>query len=87
MGTLYVGVTSDLVKRAWQHRQGLGSGFTARHGVHKLVFFEQHTTMEAAITREKQIKWWRRAWKVELIEAINPEWKDLWSVILGMEAM
>ena len=85
MGTLYVGVTSDLVKRAGQHRQGWGSGFTARHAVHKLVFFEQHATMQAAITREKQIKWWRRAWKVELIEASNPQWKDLWPVILGME--
>jgi putative endonuclease len=85
-GTLYVGVTSDLIKRAWQHRNEMADGFTARYGVHKLVFFELHSTMEAAITREKQLKWWRRAWKVELIEAENPGWKDLWPVILGVDA-
>ncbi|WP_157272173.1 GIY-YIG nuclease family protein [Azohydromonas aeria] len=83
MGTLYVGVTSDLIQRAWHHRQKLVDGFASRYGVRRLVYYEQHATMGAAITREKQIKWWRRAWKIELIETSNPEWKDLWPSILG----
>jgi len=77
-GTLYVGVTSDLVKRAWQHRNEVVDGFTEEYGVHLLVWFEQHETMESAILREKQIKKWKRKWKLELIEASNPYWKDLW---------
>ncbi len=80
-GTLYVGVTSDLPGRIWQHKQGEVSGFTKQHGIHKLVWFEPHETMEAAITREKQIKEWKRAWKLELIEADNPEWCDLYEEI------
>lgn len=82
-GTLYIGVTSDLVQRMHQHRSGLVEGFTARYGVHRLVWFEQHATMETAITREKQLKKWRREWKVDLIERDNPLWKDLWPGILA----
>jgi putative endonuclease len=77
-GTLYVGVTSDLVRRVWLHRQNLPEGFTSRYGVHRLVFFEMHVAMDEAIKREKQLKWWSRAWKVRLIEEHNPDWKDLW---------
>jgi putative endonuclease len=77
-GTLYVGVTSDLVKRVWQHREGVVRGFTARYAVHRLVWFEQHGTMLSAIAREKAIKAWRRTWKIQLIEATNPEWEDLY---------
>ena len=82
-GTLYVGVTSDLVKRVWQHRQDLVDGFCKRYGVHTLVYFEQHEDMIQAITREKQIKKWDRAWKVRQIEKTNPEWRDLWDEIVG----
>lgn len=75
--TIYTGVTSDLVKRAWQHREGVG-GFTTRYNCKLLVWFEQHSTMEHAILREKQIKAGSRAKKVALIEAENPLWRDLW---------
>ncbi len=76
-GTLYVGVTSDLMRRVWQHRSGAVESFTRQHGVHLLVHAEFHDTMEHAIRREKQIKHWRRAWKLELIERGNPAWADL----------
>lgn len=82
-GTLYTGVTSNLVKRVWEHREGLGGGFTARYGVKRLVYFEAHSDMYAAITRERQIKEWKRAWKVALIEGMNPGWADLWETIVG----
>jgi putative endonuclease len=82
-GTLYIGVTSDLVQRTWQHREHLADGFTRQYGVHRLVWFEQHATMESAITREKRLKKWDRAWKLRLIEETNPEWVDLWPQILG----
>jgi len=82
-GTLYVGVTSDLVKRAWQHRSAECGGFTARYDVHRLVWYEQHGDMEHAITREKRLKKWDRAWKIRLIEERNLEWRDLWEEILG----
>ena len=82
-GTLYVGVTSDLVQRIWQHRQGLVEGFTQRYGVHMLVWFEQHATMLDAIAHEKRIKEWKRAWKLELIETNNPRWRDLYDDLLG----
>ena len=75
-GTLYVGVTSDLAKRVWEQRAGAVAGFTRDYGIHRLVYFEIHETMEAAITREKQIKAWKRAWKLELIEKTNPKWCD-----------
>ena len=80
-GALYVGVTSDLTRRIWQHRESFVDGFTKEHAVKRLVWFEQHATAEDAITREKQIKKWNRAWKIELIEAENPYWNDLYSSI------
>ena len=82
-GTVYVGVTSDVVQRVWQHRNDLAGGFSQAYSVHMLVYFEQHADMLAAITREKQIKKWRRAWKVALIEKTNPGWCDLWADVLG----
>ena len=81
-GTLYVGVTSNLVKRVWQHRNGEFGGFTKRYGVKHLVWFEMHATMEAAIHREKQTKKWDRAWKIELIERDNRRWQDLYETII-----
>jgi putative endonuclease len=75
-GTLYVGVTSNLVKRVWEHRSHVIDGFTKKYRVHDLVWFEQHETMESAILREKAIKEWQRAWKVRLIEESNPQWQD-----------
>ena len=77
-GTLYVGVTSDLPRRVWEHKNDLADGFTKRHGVHRLVHAEFHATMEAAIQREKRIKKWRRAWKIRLIEEANADWRDLY---------
>ena len=85
-GTLYIGVTSDLVKRAWQHSASVGSDFTQRYAVHRLVHYELHGDMEHAIVREKRLKKWNRAWKVRLIEEKNPEWRDLWPEILGEES-
>ena len=82
-GTLYVGVTSNLVQRAWQHKEGCVPGFTMDYGVKSLVWFEQHDCAESAITREKQIKQWRRAWKIRLIEETNPYWSDLYGEITG----
>lgn len=77
-GTLYTGVTSDLVKRIWQHKEGLVEGFTKQHNVKLLVWYEVHGEMYAAITREKQIKEWKREWKIRLIEEQNPYWNDLY---------
>jgi putative endonuclease len=76
-GTLYVGVTSNLIARIHQHRIGTTRGFTREYGVKLLVWFEQHEAMESAIIREKRIKKWNRAWKLNLIEATNPDWRDL----------
>ncbi|MBI2265307.1 MAG: GIY-YIG nuclease family protein [Armatimonadetes bacterium] len=81
-GTLYIGVTSDLPKRAWEHKNDLVEGFTKRYKVHRLVYYELHGDMETAIKREKQMKKWNRAWKLELIEKQNPDWRDLWEEIL-----
>jgi len=81
-GTLYIGVTSNLRKRAWEHKNDLIEGFTKRYGVHRLVYYELHEDMALAIHREKQMKKWNRAWKLELIEKQNPDWKDLWEGIL-----
>ena len=75
-GTIYVGVTSDLAARLWQHRGKAVPGFTSRYGVARLVHFEVHETMEAAISREKQLKAWKRDWKIALIERENPHWED-----------
>lgn len=82
-GTLYVGVTSDLVKRIHEHRNDCAEGFTKRYRVHRLVWFEQHETMISAIARERAIKKWRRAWKIELIESANPGWRDLYPETIG----
>ena len=76
-GTIYTGVTSDLIQRVYEHREGIVPGFTSKHGVKRLVWFEQHSTMEHAITREKRIKKWLRVWKLELIERDNLGWCDL----------
>ena len=81
-GTLYAGVTSNLVKRVWEHKSDLVEGFTKRYGVHLLVWYEVHESMESAIAREKTIKGWKRRWKLELIEAMNPEWRDLYDGLL-----
>ena len=80
-GTLYIGVTSDLVGRIWQHKTKSLPGFTARYGCDRLVYFEMLDSAEAAMTREKQLKEWRRDWKIALIEATNPDWADLYAGI------
>ncbi|WP_431066991.1 GIY-YIG nuclease family protein [Methylotuvimicrobium sp.] len=77
-GTLYIGVTSNLIQRVYQHRTGMIEGFTKRYGVHNLVWYESHEMMESAIQREKQLKKWSRTAKIRLIEQLNPEWRDLW---------
>jgi putative endonuclease len=82
-GTLYVGVTSDLVGRTWQHREHVVDGFTKKYEVTMLVWYEIHGDMESAIRREKQIKAWKREWKIRLIEESNPYWNDLWQQIIG----
>ena len=81
-GTLYTGVTNDLPGRVWQHKNRVVEGFTNKYNVHQLVYFEIHGDMEAAIMREKQIKKWKRKWKVELIQEQNPYWRDLYEDIL-----
>ena len=82
-GTLYTGVTSDLIKRTWEHREKLIDGFAERYDAVNLVWFEQHSSAEEAITREKRIKKWKRAWKIEMIEKANPYWNDLYDEICG----
>lgn len=86
-GTLYIGVTSNLPARVHQHRSGLISGFTRDYGVRRLVYFEAHATMEDAIVREKRLKKWRRAWKIDLIEARNPYWEDLAVSVFGFDPL
>ncbi|MFZ3072917.1 MAG: GIY-YIG nuclease family protein [Thermodesulfobacteriota bacterium] len=81
-GTLYVGVTSDLIKRVYEHKSGLVESFTDRYGVHNLVYFESTEGVDGALQREKQIKKWNRVWKKKLIEKSNPYWRDLYSDIL-----
>ena len=76
-GTLYVGVTNDLERRIYEHKHDIVEGFTKRYGVHRLVYYEVYEDILSAIEREKQLKWWRRKWKIELIEKYNPQWKDL----------
>ena len=80
-GTLYIGVTSDLGKRLCQHQNGMADSFTKEYGVRMLVYYELHSTMVDAIQREKRLKKWNRAWRLELIEKVNPEWRDLSSTI------
>jgi len=81
-GTLYIGVTSNLQRRVWQHREGVVDGFTKKYGVKQLVWFETHDDMVGAITREKQLKQWKREWKLKLIHAQNPAWRDLYLELL-----
>ena len=82
-GTLYIGVTSDLPNRTTLHKQDLIEGFTKRYGVHRLVYYEMHATMPEAILREKRLKKWNHAWKIRLIESMNPEWVDLFGEFWG----
>lgn len=77
-GTLYTGVTRNLNQRVWQHKNGINKGFTYRYNVNKLVYFEEHENIQDAIAREKQIKNWQRAWKIQLIESVSSDWKDLY---------
>jgi putative endonuclease len=81
-GTLYIGVTSNLIKRIWEHKNDLVEGFTKRYGVHNLIWYELHDDMAAAILREKMLKEWKRKWKLELIESSNPGWNDLYNTIV-----
>jgi putative endonuclease len=80
--TLYIGVTSDLVSRVWQHKNELAKSFTKKYAVHLLVWFEVHVSMESAIQREKALKKWKRIWKLRLIEKLNPDWDDLYQSLL-----
>lgn len=82
-GTLYIGVTNNLLRRVWEHREGVAEGFTKRHGVKMLVWFEVHGSIEEALRREKQLKEWKRAWKIELLEEANPDWIDLYPGLTG----
>lgn len=82
-GTLYVGVTNDLLKRVYEHKNDFVEGFTKKYGVHRLVYYEQCEDFDTALQREKRIKEWKRKWKIELIEQGNPEWKDLYEVIVS----
>ena len=81
-GTLYIGVTSNLVKRIWEHKNNMVAGFTEHYNVHQLVWYELHENMESAIFREKRLKAWKRAWKLNLIESMNPDWNDLYDFIV-----
>ena len=81
-GTLYVGVTSNLIKRVWEHKNNQVDGFTKKYRVHDLVYFEQTDDMSAAIVREKQLKKWKRSWKIRLIESVNPDWRDVYSQLI-----
>jgi len=81
-GTLYIGVTSNVIKRVWEHKSNVIDGFTKKYGVHILVWYEVHETMDSAIQREKTLKKWQRKWKIELIESFNPDWKDLYKTIV-----
>lgn len=81
-GTLYIGVTSNLIRRVWEHKHDLADGFTKKYQVHQLVWYELHETMDSAISREKAMKNWKRVWKISRIETINPDWQDLYSSLL-----
>lgn len=81
-GTLYIGVTSNLIRRIWEHKNDFVDGFTQKYQVHQLIWYELHETMDAAISREKAIKNWKRAWKISRIETVNPDWQDLYQSLL-----
>ena len=80
-GTLYIGVTNDLARRVWEHREKLSPGFTANYGISRLVWFEEFAYIDKAIQREKSLKRWPRAWKIDLIERDNPDWNDLYEML------
>jgi putative endonuclease len=82
-GTLYIGVTNNLTRRVYEHKNNLIDGFTKKYNVHNLIYYEESPDMISVITREKQVKKWKRQWKIELIEKLNPEWKDLYSEIIN----
>lgn len=82
-GTLYIGVTNELVRRVYEHKEGLVESFTKRYRVDRLVYFETHDSIEAAIVREKKLKHWKRGWKMDLIERDNPDWRDLYPDLIG----
>jgi len=82
-GTLYIGVTSNLLKRVYEHKNDLASGFTKKYQIHRLVYYEVHTDIRQAVTREKQMKKWKRQWKIELIEKANSGWKDLYNGLVS----
>lgn len=81
-GTLYIGITNDLIRRVYEHKNGMIEGFTKKYQIHNLVYYEETNDVESAITREKQMKKWNRKWKINLIEKNNPEWKDLYKDLL-----
>jgi putative endonuclease len=81
-GTLYIGVTSNLIKRVWEHKNKLVKGFSKQYDVHQLVWYELHESMESAILREKRVKGWKRSWKLNLIERMNPDWKNLYHSLI-----
>jgi len=80
-GTVYIGVTNDLIRRVWEHKESVADGFTRKHNVKRLVWYEQHSDVAAAIQREKTMKHWPRDWKISLIEQDNPDWSDLYDAI------
>ena len=82
-GTLYIGVTNDLIRRVHEHKNNMIKGFTTKYQVHRLVYYEQTSDIHSAISREKRMKKWKRRWKIELIEKNNPEWKDLYEDLVG----
>jgi putative endonuclease len=81
-GTLYIGVTNDLIRRVYEHKNNLVKGFTSKYNIHMLVYYEQFDNVESAILREKRLKYWHRNWKIRLIEEANPGWKDLYNDII-----
>jgi len=81
-GTLYIGVTSNLIKRIWAHKTNVVEGFTKKYGIHTLVWYEIHETIGSALQKEKTLKKWRRKWKIALIESFNPDWQDLYEAII-----
>ena len=85
-GTLYIGVTSDLIKRVWQHKNKVADGFTKKYKLHFLVWYEPHATMGSAITREKALKYWHRIWKTRIIEQMNPNWLDLYDEVVWLDS-
>jgi putative endonuclease len=86
-GTLYIGVTSNLIKRVWEHKHDINCEFTCRYNVKQLVWYETCEDIKVAIVREKQLKKWKREWKVRIIEEINPKWQDLWQTLVGAEQL